>query len=74
LEHAAPCRIILPRENEAVLLGSAMLGAVAGGIFTDLGVTMAAMSDAGTVITHAAHTQAYNARRYVAFHRLFSDK
>jgi ribulose kinase len=41
-----------------VLLGSAMLGAVAGGVFIDLGAAMAAMSGAGTVITHAAHTQA----------------
>jgi FGGY-family pentulose kinase len=75
-EHAdaTGCRIILPRENEAVLLGSAMLGAVAGGVFTDLGAAMAAMSGAGTVITQAAHTQAYHARKYVVFHRLFSDQ
>jgi hypothetical protein len=34
-----------------VLHVSTMLGAIAGGVFTDLGVAMAAMSRADTVIT-----------------------
>jgi len=36
--------VLLPEREEPVLLGSAMLGGVAGGIFPDLGEAMAAMS------------------------------
>src|SRR5207342_624559 len=44
-EHAdaTGCRIVLPREPEAVLLGSAMLGAVAAGAHPNLEAAMAAM-------------------------------
>ncbi len=51
-EHAdaSGCRIVLPEEPEAVLLGAAMLGAVAAGLHPDLPAAMAAMSRAGKVI------------------------
>ena len=75
-EHAdaTGCRIILPRESEAVLLGSAMLGAVAGGVFVDLGAAMAAMGGAGTVLAPASGAQAYHSQKYAVFQRLFSDQ
>ncbi len=75
-EHAdaTGCRIILPRENEAVLLGAAMLGAVAGNAFADLGAAMAAMSGAGAIIAPSSHSAAYHARKYAVFHRLFADQ
>ena len=51
-EHAdvTGCRIVLPREPEAVLLGSAMLGAVAAGDAASLPAAMAAMSGLGRVL------------------------
>ncbi|HTJ88682.1 MAG TPA: FGGY-family carbohydrate kinase [Acidocella sp.] len=75
-EHAdaTGCRIILPRENEAVLLGAAMLGAVAAGVFTDLGAAMAAMSGIGATIEPAPHAQPYHSQKYAVFHRLFADQ
>ena len=75
-EHAdaTGCRIILPRENEAVLLGSAMLGAVAGGVFTDLGAAMAAMSDAGRVIEPLPMRRLTTHENMAVFHRLFADQ
>lgn len=75
-EHAdaTGCRIILPRENEAVLLGAAMLGAVAAGLFSDLAAAMAAMSGVGATIEPAPDAQMYHARKYAVFHRLFADQ
>ena len=45
-EHADAmgCRLVLPAEPEAVLLGSALLGAVAAGAFPSVVVGMAAMN------------------------------
>ena len=43
--------VVIPEENESVLLGSAMLGACASGSFTSLPETMAAMGGNGTHIT-----------------------
>ena len=51
-EHAdiTGCRIVLPREPEAVLLGSAVLGAVAAGRHPTVLAAMGAMNRAGRVI------------------------
>jgi hypothetical protein len=51
-EHAdiTGCRLVLPREPEAVLLGSALLGAVAGGAFPSVLAAMSAMNAMGKVI------------------------
>lgn len=53
---------------EPVLLGSAMLGAVASGAFADLQTAMPALSRVATRCTPAAgQTQAIHAARYAAF-------
>ncbi|KAM3699397.1 hypothetical protein ACJW31_05G022300 [Castanea mollissima] len=51
-EHAdiIGCPIILPRENESVLLGASILGAVAAKKFSSLNEAMRAMNAAGQVI------------------------
>lgn len=46
---AAGCPIILPRENESVLLGAAILGAVAAKRYSSLIEAMKAMNAAGQV-------------------------
>jgi D-ribulokinase len=43
--------VLLPEREEPVLLGSAMLGGVAGGMFPDLGAAMAAMSGSSRQFT-----------------------
>lgn len=75
-EHAdiTGCRLILPREPEAVLLGAAVLGAVAGRQYEDVLAAMGAMNAAGRVIAPARGKIArYHAAKYRVFHRLHAD-
>ncbi|HTQ03327.1 MAG TPA: FGGY-family carbohydrate kinase [Polyangiaceae bacterium] len=75
-EHAdiTGCRIVLPREPEAVLLGSALLGAVAAGRHATILDAMSAMSGARDIVAPRAHTAAYHARKYAVFHRMHADQ
>jgi FGGY-family pentulose kinase len=76
-EHAdaTGCRIILPAEPEAVLLGSAILGAVAAGIHPDIPAAMAAMSRAGSIIEPAGGpVRKYHDAKYAVFHRMHDDQ
>jgi ribulose kinase len=75
-EHAdaTGCRIVLPAEPEAVLLGSAILGAVAGGVYPDLPAGMAAMSRAGAMIAPEAANAGFHARKYAVFRRMHDDQ
>jgi FGGY-family pentulose kinase len=75
-EHAdiTGCSIVLPQEPEAVLLGSAVLGAVAAGHYPSVLAAMEAMNKAGQVIEPArGRVQAYHDRKYRVFHRLHAD-
>jgi FGGY-family pentulose kinase len=75
-EHAdiTGCRIVLPREPEAVLLGSAVLGAVAARRFDSVLAAMCAMNAAGKIIPPAGgRTARYHAAKYRVFHRLHAD-
>jgi FGGY-family pentulose kinase len=76
-EHAdiTGCRTVLPKEPEAVLLGAAMLGAVASGDQPSLLAAMAAMSHAGRVIEPAGGSvAAYHEAKYRVFHRMYADQ
>jgi ribulose kinase len=76
-EHAdaSGCRIVLPAEPEAVLLGSALLGAVAAGDFPSVIDGMAAMNRADTVIEPSGgETAEYHAARFRVFHRMYDDQ
>lgn len=76
-EHAdaTGCRIVLPEEPEAVLLGSAILGAVAGGAYASVPDAMRAMSRAGSVIQPASGvTRRYHDAKYAVFHRMHADQ
>jgi ribulose kinase len=75
-EHAdiTGCRLVLPKEPEAVLLGSAVLGAVAAGAYESVLEAMAAMSAAGRVIASAKGPAArFHDAKYKVFHRLHQD-
>jgi FGGY-family pentulose kinase len=69
-EHAdaTGCRIVLPAEPEAVLLGAAILGAVASGDQAGVTAGMGAMTRAGRVIEPAGGEVA---RFHEAKHRVF---
>ncbi len=76
-EHADACGrpIVLPAEPEAVLLGAAILGAVAGGVHPDLRTAMAAMTRAGAVIAPAGGAVArWHDAKYAVFQRMFADQ
>ncbi|MGH7143679.1 MAG: FGGY-family carbohydrate kinase [Planctomycetota bacterium] len=76
-EHAdiTGCNIVLPAEPEAVLLGAAVLGAVAGGAFASVPAAMAAMNRAGRRIAPAADATArFHRAKHKVFHRMFEDQ
>lgn len=75
-EHAdiTGCEIVLPKEPEAVLLGSAMLGAVAAGIYGNVLEAMAAMSAPGEVIRPRRRHAAYHERKYGVFKRMYREQ
>lgn len=76
-EHAdaTGCRIVLPGEPEAILLGAAMLGAVAGNVQAGLPAAMAAMSRAGgTIAPSSGPVQQYHARKYAVFRQMHADQ
>ena len=75
-EHAdaTGCRVVLPQEPEAVLLGAAILGGVAAGLFPAIPDAMAAMSRAGTVIEPSPELRAYHDAKYAVFQRMHDDQ
>lgn len=76
-EHAdaTGCTLVLAREPEAVLLGAAILGAVAGGAHADIRTAMAAMSRAGTVIEPGTNEiRRYHDAKYAVFGRMYDDQ
>ncbi|MCH7700445.1 MAG: FGGY-family carbohydrate kinase [Planctomycetes bacterium] len=76
-EHAdiTGCRMVLPGEREAVLLGSAMLGAVASGHYDSVPVAMAAMNSEGTSIAPGpTAVRDYHAAKHDVFLRMYEDQ
>jgi len=71
---ATGCRLLLPEEPEAVLLGAAMLGAVACEIQPSLTDAMSAMSRPGRTIEPLAGSAAFHESKYRVFHRLHEDQ
>jgi D-ribulokinase len=60
--------VLAPKANEPVLLGSAILGAVAAGAFSDVRTAMSTLSGAADIHTPAGSDVAeIHARRYEAF-------
>src|SRR5204862_5547473 len=75
-EHAdaTGCTIVLPREPEAVLLGSAVLAATAAGLYPDIYAAMQGMSGAGAVIKPRPETAGYHAAKYRIFLDLYAEQ
>lgn len=71
---ATGCTVVLPQEPEAVLLGSAMLGAVAAGAYPDVTAAMTAMSHVGQSIPADPAVRAFYDRKYRVFQRMYDDQ
>ncbi len=75
-EHAdaTGCRIVLAREGDAVLLGAAILGAVASGAYASVRDGMSAMTKAGRIIEPNVAVRGYHDAKYRVFQRLHEDQ
>ncbi|MBI1246329.1 ribulokinase [bacterium] len=76
-EHAdiTGCRVVLSKEPESVLLGAAMLGAVASGEKTDLLEAMSTMSGVDQILQPATGTtQGYHEAKYKIFRKMYEDQ
>ncbi len=67
LADATGLSVAASTSEEPVMLGSAMLGAVAAGAFPDLETAMAAMAELGEVHQPAAASRKWHQRRFEAF-------
>jgi len=76
-EHAdiTGCRVVLPKEPEAVLLGAAILGAVASGDQPSVLAAMGTMSGVDRVIQAATGAvTGYHAAKHRVFQRMYADQ
>lgn len=69
------CNIILPKEEDAVLLGSAILGAVASRTYSDIYKAMDGMNKPGEIINpQTGNMERYHARKYHIFKKMYKDE
>jgi ribulose kinase len=76
-EHADAigCRVVLPRESEAVLLGAAVLGAVASGDQPSVPAAMSAMNGVGEELAaDGGDVARYHEQKYRVFQRMYEDQ
>ncbi len=76
-EHASVtgCRVVLPQETEAVLLGSAALGSVASSDQPSVLAAMARMSAAGVEVpTAEGAVRSYHQKKHQVFQRMYQDQ
>lgn len=67
--------IVLPREPEAVLLGSALLGAVASGDRASVSQAMSAMTHEGSVVSpRDGDVASFHDKKHRVFQRLYDDQ
>lgn len=76
-EHAdiCGCRLVLPEAAEAVLLGSAVLGAVAAGAYPTVLEAMRTMNKPGKMIHPQTNgLTGYHRGKYEVFHKMYHDQ
>jgi ribulose kinase len=67
--------VVLPKEPEAVLLGSAILGAVASGDQPSVLAAMASMTSSGlTVDPTGGEVKAFHDRKHRVFLKMYDDQ
>ena len=72
--NATGCRIVLSKEPAAVLLGSAMLAAVASGDQSDVPTAMRAMAQTDRVVTPNSTLSDYHERKHRVFLQMYEDQ
>ncbi len=72
--NATGCRIMLPQETDAVLLGSAILGAVAGGAYDDMRSAMSQMARVGSEIAPDERTKRYHEAKFAVFQSMHEEQ
>jgi FGGY-family pentulose kinase len=75
-EHAdiTGCSIVLAQEAEAVILGSAILAAVAAGAFPNIPAAMKAMSHAGEVIQPNPANADYHQAKFEIYREMYEEQ
>jgi FGGY-family pentulose kinase len=75
-EHAdiTGCELVLPKEPEAVLLGSAILGAVAAKAYPTILEAMTAMTAVASEMKPNPTTAEYHRKKYRVYHRMYDDQ
>jgi FGGY-family pentulose kinase len=75
-EHAdiTGAAIYLPEEPEAVLLGAALLGAVASGAYADIPAAMQAMCRSVSIIMPNPNTAKYHAAKFGIYQELYAQQ
>ncbi|WP_234567105.1 FGGY-family carbohydrate kinase [Rhodohalobacter sp. 614A] len=70
------CKIILPKEPEAVLLGSAVLASVASGTYENVTEAMFSMNHRGKIIEPNKNqlVKKYHDLKYKVFHKMYEDE
>jgi FGGY-family pentulose kinase len=71
---ATGCTVVLPREPDAVLLGSAILAATAAGVHGDVLKAMQAMSGTGSTVSPRPETAAYHQAKFKIFQELYQQQ
>jgi FGGY-family pentulose kinase len=66
--------LVLPQEQEAVLLGSAILAATAAGIHPDIYRAMQSMSHAGKTVKPRKETAAYHKVKFKIFRSMYKEQ
>lgn len=73
--HITGCRLVLPAESEAVLLGSAILGSVASGAYASVEKAMQAMNRSGRIIEPVGGSvKHYHGGKYRVFRKMHDDQ
>ena len=66
--------LILPKESEAVLLGSAVLAATASGLYPDIYEAMQSMSKTGRMITPRSEFKPYHDAKFQIFKQMYQQQ
>ena len=66
--------LVLPEESEAVLLGAALLGAVASGSYPDIPAAMRSMCRSASVIAPNLATADYHAAKFGVYQQLYTQQ
>ncbi|WP_459773533.1 FGGY-family carbohydrate kinase [Asaia astilbis] len=72
--NATGCQLMLPQEPDAVLLGSAILGAVAGGVYPTMRVAMSQMTRVGAEVAPDRRTARYHKAKFTVFQALHNEQ